>query len=216
MSKKDFWVNKLSYILKILAVIFGILIVSSFLIFTTYPILSNLSISNFLKFKISSIQKYNAYYLSIYVFYSIIITFCGLILGYIYYTHRIKTEDKRNEKERHEKRIDWIINKLELYEYNVKDIIDLNFTNDNQLKKLQDEAERSIDTIYMIIELITCNYPEYMEYLNSIFDLSSYVNSHFLLEYSSEDLTSINYLYDVKNEFLNKCTEAKRVCINAY
>ena len=174
------------------------------------PVLS-LKLINGLSF--TSIDEWSDYYSAIASVFTTFISLFALILGYIYYEHRILYEQKISKKERIRQRLSLILIELDKCDNYVSKILDMDIERED-LNIIRSKISRSFETITALIDyndkLLSLNDEE----ITKILRVDSFVDkSDIIMRYYYRELKdNPDKVMKEREDYLEILINAKRTC----
>lgn len=160
---------------------------------------------------LSDLRNYFSIFSSVVGF---IITITGLLLGFFYYWDRHKKDGIKNNAEKRDRVINYILNELIEYDKSVDQIYYCEIKSDKELAKARSKINRSYENIQLYLEEHDNLLQLKEESIQNIISVHSYVEQSDLIMLSKlKDLKEAN-LSESRDLYIEKILKAKRVCIN--
>ena len=141
----------------------------------------------------------------------VIFSIAGLILGYVYYIHKIRTDEKNALTERKRIRIEMLINELRNYDELVNDFFSKG-TQTIPLKKIREKIVRSGDYISTMLNLGEALFGFSDEDIKKIIRVHSFIEQNNIL--MEDDNLELIDLELIKNDYYDYLQAARLVCFN--
>lgn len=149
-------------------------------------------------------------------YYSILssfITLLGLLLGYVYYTHKLTTDKINADQERKRKRLDFLIVEINKYDDLVDEIICFHFSDSIQLMKIRQKILKNSESIESMLSLKERLFGFTDEEAMTILRVHSFVEKNDILMRSSFEDLDKEKLLSIRSQYIDLIREARRICL---
>jgi hypothetical protein len=159
--------------------------------------------------ELRDLQQARDYYSVLSSWFTVLSAAIGLALGYVYYWHRYREDERRALFERTRENIRVLTNLLDQYDSYLCEILSANFHDHDALRFVREKAVRIFDNIYaMLDESVILTNPE----VRKVMALHSFVEKEYeLMHCSLEHLReSVPVLMEKGDEYALLLREARR------
>jgi hypothetical protein len=157
------------------------------------------------KFSLDSARNY-------YTVLSSFVALLGIVLGFLYYIHKLGVDRKGAEQERKRQNLDYLIRELKTYDELVDEIIHFRFSNCDELEKIRGKISRSYETIILMLmhktKLLGLNDNE----AQTILRVHSFVEQNDILMKEQFDNLTKEKTLSVKSAYVDLFQEARKTC----
>lgn len=158
-------------------------------------------------------DNWTGYYTTIQSILTVITTLFALALGYFYYIARIGFENKNNKKERIIKRLEFILQELQIYDENVSKILDKEISCDKDLIKTKNKLSRSFENIILLLQENETLLAFKDEEIKDIVKVNSFVEK-IIMQFNYEKISEIEdtEIRSIREEYIELYRDAKMKC----
>jgi hypothetical protein len=158
------------------------------------------------------LNKAKDYYGILTSFNTLILGTAGLILGYFYYKDKNRTDQSLATIERKRKRLDDLIDKIDLFDSQVDALLQRQFKDENELFLLRNKIIRSFETIEIMLELNEDLLGLHKEDLRDIIKVNSFVEKNDLIMRARVIELTPEVLHETREEYIDLIQNARRAC----
>jgi len=152
------------------------------------------------------------YYGILTTFTTLILGTAGLILGYFYYRDKNRTEQSLATLERKRKRLDDLIDKLDLFDSQVDALLLRQFKDENELFLLRNKITRSFETIVIMLEQNEDLLGLHKEDIREIIRVNSFVEKNDLIMRARVIEITPEVLHETREKYIDLIQNARRAC----
>ncbi len=140
------------------------------------------------------------------------IALLGIILGFLYYNHKLEIDKRAGEQEEKRQNLNYLIKELDKYDDLVDEIIHFRPSNPIELDRIREKISRSYEKITTMLMHKTKLFGFNDKDAQAILRVHSFVEQNaILMQKRFEDLTKIELL-SVKSSYVDLIQEARKAC----